>query len=133
MLQYIQIVNIVITLEKLIASGEISINPSIYVWNIETLETIKILKTGHLDGILHLAFSKNGKYLVSIGNDLKFSMQIFLFEQSFTLNFINVGEFPIFEIKFFNFNEQKFITSGYRQIIIWKIKGNVIKKYLSFN
>ena len=32
-----------------------------------------------------------------------------------------------------NFNEQKFITSGYRQIIIWKIKGNVIKKYLSFN
>jgi hypothetical protein len=81
-----------------------------------------------LDGILHLAFSKTGKHLVSIGNDVKYSIQVFLFEQSITLSFINSGEFPVYELRFFNFSETRFITAGYRRIIIWKIDGNCLDK-----
>ncbi len=92
------------------------------------MEPVKIINTGHNNGILHLAFSCNGNYLISIAFDPTFSMQIFMIEKDFNLIFKNLGSYPIFFVKFFYSCEEKFITLGYRHAIIWKIKGNTLKK-----
>lgn len=111
-----------------IASGEATRNPLILVWKVETLETQHIIQTGHQQGILHLEFSKNDKYLLSIGFGLIYSLQVFCLEFLISPIFVNLGTFPIYAVKAFTSCEYKFITLGYKNITIWKIKGNTLLK-----
>ena len=112
----------------LVASGEVCNNPIILVWVIETLETINIIQTGHQQGILHLVFSYNDEYLISIGFGLIYSLQIFCIKYRTSPIFCNLGNYPIFYVKPFNSNENNFITLGYKKITIWNIKGNMLHK-----
>ena len=114
--------------QTMIASGEVSTSPLILVWKVATLETSYIVRTGHQQGILHLEFSCNDKYLISIGFGLIYSLQIFCIKYKTCPVFINLGHYPIFALKAFNSTENKFITLGYRKITIWKIKGNILSK-----
>jgi microtubule-associated protein-like 6 len=57
-----------------IATGEVNVNPNIHIWDASTLETIVILKTSHRGGVLHIAFSGDGNFLVSVGMDKTFSI-----------------------------------------------------------
>ena len=67
---------------NLVASGEVSTNPLILIWNVNTFETINIIKTGHKQGILYLEFSCNDKYIISVGFGQVFSIQIFCYRNS---------------------------------------------------
>jgi WD40 repeat protein len=111
----------------LVASGEVSVHPNILIWDVNTLETINIIKTGFNQGILYLEFSCNDKYIISVGFGQIFSIQVFWVKYNKTPCFINVGIFPIFCLKTFNTDDNKFITMGYRNITIWKINGNLLK------
>lgn len=61
-----------ITLGRIVASGESSARPSIHVWNVINLEPYKILRTYHKNGIVNLAFSRDGALIVSLGMDKNF-------------------------------------------------------------
>lgn len=73
---------------------------------------------------MHLAFSKDGKKLVSIGMDRTFSIQVFNWEQGRTLAFRNIGYLPIFALKFDPYDSNRFITSGYEHMACWKLTGS---------
>ncbi|MBK8156509.1 MAG: hypothetical protein IPK55_11180 [Streptococcus sp.] len=60
--------------QGIVASGEVNVYPDIHIWNAQTLETLAILQTSHRGGILHIAFSPNGEYVVSIAVDKTFSL-----------------------------------------------------------
>jgi hypothetical protein len=66
---------------------------------------------------------------MSIAFDASFSLEIFEVENYFSVAFINTGNFPIFDAIFFGSNSNNFITIGYRNISVWKLKGRLIKKY----
>ena len=112
---------------NLVASGEVTTHPLILIWNVNTFETINIIKTGHQQGILYLEFSCNDKYIISVGFGQIFSIQVFMVKYGITPCFINIGNFPIFCLKTFNTNDNKFITMGYRNITVWKIEGTLLK------
>lgn len=60
--------------QGIVATGEVNLYPDIHIWNSTTLETLAILSTSHKGGILHLAFSPSGEYIVSIAVDKTFSL-----------------------------------------------------------
>ncbi len=121
-------------LEKIIASGDIPSEynignkPVIYLWDYKSFKIIFKFQTSHKNGIIHLSFSKDGKYLLSIAFDALFSLEIFDVENFFSVAFINSGNFPIFDASFYGNASNNFITVGYRNISLWKIKGRYIKK-----
>lgn len=85
---------------------------------------------------MHLAFSPDGKKLVSIGMDRVYSIQVFQWEQNRTLAFRNLGYYPVFGLKFYPFENSRFITCGYEHMAIWRMKGNhltcvTLEKYVS--
>jgi WD40 repeat protein len=45
---------------RIVATGEVNVNPFIHVWDAQTLETFSILPTSHSGGVLHLVFSEDG-------------------------------------------------------------------------
>lgn len=45
---------------RIVATGEVNINPLIHVWDAQTMETLVILNTAHKGGVLHLVFSTDG-------------------------------------------------------------------------
>jgi len=53
----------------IVASGEACKNPEIHVWSTLTTSLLSKIKTYHQNGILHLKFSYDGVYLISVGLD----------------------------------------------------------------
>lgn len=53
--------------ERICASAEACIKPEIHIWSQESLQTIKILKGIHQDGIHLLSFACNSRFLLSVG------------------------------------------------------------------
>eukprot|EP00002_Diphylleia_rotans_P034049 TRINITY_DN7287_c0_g2_i1.p1 TRINITY_DN7287_c0_g2~~TRINITY_DN7287_c0_g2_i1.p1 ORF type:complete len:2704 (-),score=538.32 TRINITY_DN7287_c0_g2_i1:170-8281(-) len=51
------------------ATGQVGKEPIICVWDINTLETLSILKGFHIRGVCALSFTNDGKYLASVGLD----------------------------------------------------------------
>ena len=51
------------------ATGEAGKNPKIVVWDTTTMQTVATIKGFHKRAVKHLAFSPNGKELVSVGCD----------------------------------------------------------------
>jgi hypothetical protein len=71
-----------------------------------------------------MAFSPDGDKLASIGMDRGFSIQIFQWEQNRTIAFRNLGDKPVFCLKFFPFETSKFVTCGYEHVAVWALSGN---------
>ena len=102
--------------------------PEIFLWNYENFKILFKFETCHKNGIIILNFSNEGKYLMSISFDSLFSLEIFDIENFYSIAFINTGNFPIFDAMFYISNSNNFITIGFRNISIWKLKGRFIKK-----
>ena len=109
--------------KRLIATGEVNIQPQVHVWDAQSFETVVVLQTAHKGGILHLCFSADGTKVISIGMDSTFSVQIFQWEQNRTLAFRNLGYLPVFGVKFDPYNSNKFVTCGYEHMAVWKLQG----------
>lgn len=58
-----------ITLQNVVASGQIGNEPTVHIWNSETKETLSILQTSHSVGVCNVNFSCSGKLLLTVGLD----------------------------------------------------------------
>lgn len=58
----------------IVATGEVNANPVIHVWESKSMETLVILNSSHLGGVLNMIFSSDGQRLISIGMDKGFSI-----------------------------------------------------------
>lgn len=108
---------------RIVATGEVNLNPYIHVWDAQTLETLVILSTSHSGGVLHLIFSTDGRKLISIGMDRTFSIQVFNWQQKRSLVFRNTGYYPIFGVRFNPYDDNKFYTCGYQHLAEWSLVG----------
>ena len=54
---------------RYVATGEKGPTPKIIVWDTHTLEPLRVLKGAHQRAVTHLAFSRSGTYLASVGAD----------------------------------------------------------------
>ena len=59
------------------ATGEAGKNPKIVVWDTTTMQTVATIKGFHKRAVKHLAFSPNGKELVSVGCDPDNSVAVY--------------------------------------------------------
>ena len=59
---------------RIVATGEVNVNPYIHVWDAQSRETLVVLETSHKGGILHIVFSNDGEKIISIGMDRTFSI-----------------------------------------------------------
>ncbi len=113
----------------IVATGETSPSPCIHVWSVVNLEPFKVLQTFHKDGILHVKFSNDGAFLVSVGADPLFSIQIINWKTEETLVFRNTGTSPIFDIIFNPYNKYEFTTVGHHNVTVWELQGrSIIRK-----
>ena len=54
---------------KLVATGEMGKKPKIVVWDSTTMETVAVIEGLHKRAVCQLAFSDDGKFLASVGQD----------------------------------------------------------------
>ena len=112
----------------IVATGETSPNPCIHVWSILNLEPFKVLQTFHKDGILHLKFSNDGAFLISISVDTFFSIQLFNWKTEETIVYRNTSNCPIFDVIFNPYNKYEFTTVGHHNIAIWELQGRSLTR-----
>jgi len=107
----------------IVATGDASNTPSVHIWNIITLEPYKVLKTNHQNGILHISFSNDGDFLVTVGFEQFFSIEVRNWHTEEVIAFRNTDELPILDVKFNSYDKYEFVSCGYRNICCWKIEG----------
>jgi WD40 repeat protein/Ca2+-binding EF-hand superfamily protein len=64
-----------------IATGDGGPFPSVMVWNSTDRSVAFVDNAFHRDGVIHVGFSPNGKTLVSLGNDPKHSLAVYLWAE----------------------------------------------------
>lgn len=106
------------------ATGESSPTPSVHIWSLTTLEPLKIIKTFHKNGILNMQFSKDGVYLITVGIDMFFSVQVTKWKSEEIIAFRNTDRAFIFDVVFNPKDKSEFATVGYNNIAIWGIEGH---------
>lgn len=104
-----------------VATGECSQSPEIHIWNIVNTAPFKIIKTYHQNGILHLAFSRDGSLLLSVGADSQYSIQVTNWKSEDIVAMRNSGQYQIFNAMFNPYNKYEFVTCGLKNITIWDI------------
>ncbi|CAD8183513.1 unnamed protein product [Paramecium pentaurelia] len=115
-------------LKCFVATGESAPRPCIHVWNVFNTEPVKIIRTNHKNGIYDLVFSRDSLFIVSIGIDETYSIQVTSWKNETIIAFRNSGTFPICCVMFNPYNRYEFATCGYQNITIWSLQGrNLIR------
>ena len=63
--------------KKLVATGEAGFEPTITVWDTETLRAVATLRGFHRHSVEQLAFSADGARLVAVGGDPEHRLSIY--------------------------------------------------------
>lgn len=61
---------------KVAATGELSEQPVLHIWDAKTGNSIKTFERLHRQGITSLSFSSNSEYLISLGQDVHHSIAV---------------------------------------------------------
>ncbi|KAK7103893.1 echinoderm microtubule-associated protein-like 6 [Littorina saxatilis] len=110
-------------LKDLIATGQVGRDPSIHVWDVETLKTGAILKGQHQRGVCTVDFSADGKRLASVGLDDNHSIVIWDWKKGEKLATTRGHKDKIFVIKWNPFDATKLVTVGVKHIKFWNQTG----------
>ena len=60
--------------KMIVATGESAPSPKIHIWSAINCSLMVKLNTEHRNGVLHMSFSYDGYYLISVGLDDSFSI-----------------------------------------------------------
>ncbi|XP_046338524.1 echinoderm microtubule-associated protein-like 6 isoform X1 [Haliotis rufescens] len=110
-------------IKDLVATGQVGREPSIHVWDAETLKTGSILKGHHQRGICAVDFSGDGKKLVSVGLDDNHSVVVWDWKKGEKLATTRGHKDKIFVVKWNPFENSKLVTVGVKHIKFWSQTG----------
>ena len=70
---------------QLCATGDIGPKPKLLIWHTKTREIMFLEKTFHRKGVIHVAFSNDGKLLAAVGNDNYHTLSVYRWADNTTL------------------------------------------------
>lgn len=105
------------------ATGQIGRDPSIHIWDVESMKTLSILKGGHFRGVCSLSFSSDGKKLASVGLDDNHSICVWSWKKGEKLATTRGHKDKIFIIKWNPHNNESLVTVGVKHIKFWNQVG----------
>lgn len=120
---------------SVVATGETAENPSIHIWNIRDCLPMHIIQTDHGAGIINLAFSSDGSFMISLGMDKYFSIQVTDWKMEEKIAFRNSSQNPLIDIVVNPTNKYEFATCGFHKVQIWQIVGKslLVKENIDIN
>jgi WD40 repeat protein len=83
------------------------------LWNIFNTEPLKVLRTNHRNGIYDMMFSRDSSFIVSIGIDENYSIQVTNWRTESIVAFRNSSAFPICGVDFNPYDRYELATCGY--------------------
>ena len=100
---------------KLVATGQRGAVPLVLIWEADTLQVRMVLQGFHRRGVSHVNFSKNGKFLLTIGADEDHSIAVYEWAKGEVAVHVKGGSETIYGSAFKPDNSG-FIHCGYKHI-----------------
>lgn len=110
-------------LKDIVATGQVGRDPSIYIWDCETLKPLALLMGQHKRGVCAVDFSADGKKLASVGLDDNHCIVIWDWRKGEKLATTRGHKDKIFVIKWNAHNNDKLVTVGMKHIKFWTQAG----------
>ncbi|XP_012942464.1 echinoderm microtubule-associated protein-like 6 isoform X2 [Aplysia californica] len=110
-------------LKDIIATGQVGRDPSIHIWDTESLKTGSVLKGQHQRGVCAVDFSVDGKKLASVGLDDNHSIVVWDWKKGEKLATTRGHKDKIFVIKWNPLDHSKLVTVGVKHIKFWTQTG----------
>lgn len=114
----------------IVASGELGARPSIFIWDSKTMEPLGVAKQGLMDGIDHLAFSPDGKYLAATCMDKKRKVCFFRTDDYKNFFLDEGGSEPFYGLCWSSPNT--LVGVGNKKFSMWVIKDSEDKSMVGF-
>ncbi|XP_031213616.1 echinoderm microtubule-associated protein-like 5 isoform X5 [Mastomys coucha] len=110
-------------LKDYVATGQVGRDPSIHVWDTETIKPLSILKGYHQYGICAVDFSADGKRLASVGIDDNHTIVLWDWKKGEKLSVTRGSKDKIFVVKMNPYVPDKLITAGIKHMKFWRRAG----------
>ena len=116
--------------ESLIATGEIGANPSIFIWESNSMACLNELRGIHTRGVIQLAFNKHGDQLASIGADPDHTLIVYDWQRNKPLYNSPTSPDKVFCLRYLPEISSMIATAGHKHIYFWEQghKGLVVTK-----
>ncbi|XP_023587448.1 echinoderm microtubule-associated protein-like 5 isoform X1 [Trichechus manatus latirostris] len=110
-------------LKDYVATGQVGRDPSIHVWDTETIKPLSILKGSHQYGVCAVDFSADGKRLASVGIDDSHTVVLWDWKKGEKLSIARGSKDKIFVVKINPYVPDKLITAGIKHMRFWRRAG----------
>ncbi|XP_004681693.1 PREDICTED: echinoderm microtubule-associated protein-like 5 isoform X1 [Condylura cristata] len=110
-------------LKDYVATGQVGRDPSIHIWDTETVKPLSILKGYHQYGVCAVDFSADGKRLASVGIDDSHSIVLWDWKKGEKLSIARGSKDKIFVVKMNPYVPDKLITVGIKHMKFWRRAG----------
>ncbi|XP_048456948.1 echinoderm microtubule-associated protein-like 6 [Rhincodon typus] len=106
-----------------VATGQVGRDPSIHIWDTQTLKCLSLLKGQHQRGVCALDFSSDGKSLVSVGLDDQHTIVVWDWKKGERQATSRGHKDKIFVVKYNPHHVDKLVTVGIKHIKFWQHTG----------
>ncbi|CAF1210286.1 unnamed protein product [Rotaria sordida] len=111
---------------NIVASGQIGENPTIHIWNPQSIKTLSVLSGKHRRGVCSLSFSASGKLLLSVGVDAPYTIAVWRWEEGINVASTTASEQRIFRALFRSDSDTHFVSVGVKHLKFWSVAGNTL-------
>ncbi|CAF2961159.1 unnamed protein product [Rotaria sp. Silwood2] len=111
---------------NIVASGQIGENPTIHIWDPQTVKTLSVLSGKHKRGVCSLSFSTSGKLLLSVGVDAPYTIAVWRWKEGVNISTTVASEERIFRALFRPHSDTHFVSVGVKHLKFWSIAGNTL-------
>uniref|UniRef100_A0A8P0TS08 EMAP like 5 n=1 Tax=Canis lupus familiaris TaxID=9615 RepID=A0A8P0TS08_CANLF len=110
-------------LKDYVATGQVGRDPSIHIWDTETIKPLSVLKGCHQYGVCAVDFSADGKRLASVGIDDSHTIVLWDWKKGEKLSIARGSKDKIFVVKMNPYVPDKLITAGIKHVKFWRRAG----------
>ena len=120
---------------KLVATGELSLDPELHIWNATTACGVSVIKGIHRRGITSICFTSCNHYLITLGQDLRNSVVVLCSPSGLWNDVYTVCSSGLTTQKMLwctalenSSNEFPYVVGGNRCIYFFRISGKSIER-----